>query len=342
MTTSVGAGIFRLEYTKSIFFGIVMPAAVDVTGKRFGRLVAIKVSQEKDASGRTRRVWECVCDCGNTVFARVAQLTAGKVLSCGCFSREITSKRSITHGMTGTKVYAAWKGIKRRCLTPSEPSYKNYGGRGISIHPDWSKDFMSFYREIGDPPSESHTVDRIDNEKGYVPGNVRWATMEEQQRNKRSNVFYEYNGESLMLGQLAEKYGISFSTLAHRLITKGWSVNDAIETPVRSKGEKRTVHWQGKQWAIADLAREYGSDYRILLSRILSGWPVEDALAKPVRNVKRNHIYEFNGQSGTISEWSKILGIDMYTLYSRIHRHKWSVEKAFTTPVRRQINNVRR
>ena len=335
MTTQVGSAPLGLGYTKDSFFGVIM-AGLDIAGQRFGRLIAIDSFRRNRVNGKSEKVWNCACDCGGSAVGSAAQLRSGGLTSCGCRLREHASKMNASHGMTGTKVYRAWKGIKRRCLNPSEPAYKNYGGRGVSIYPEWAENFELFYAEIGDPPTSEHTVERINNDLGYIPGNVKWATRLEQRRNRRSNVFYEYNGHKYMLRDLSEKYGISFPALVYRIITKGWTVKEAVETPVNIQSQNLSTMWNGRKCLIADIAKATGADYRLLRSRILSGWPVEDAIQAPAKEDRRGVLYEFNGQQKTISEWSRVLGIELFTLHARIHRRNWSIEKAFTTPVRRK------
>lgn len=107
--------------------------------------------------------------------------------SCGCLFKEVRSlgKSGLKHGLYGTKEYRAWQGMKRRCLYKSHKNYKHYGGRGIKVCPEWQNDFLAFYNHIGRAPGKEYTVDRIDNEGNYEPGNVRWATKSEQSKNQR-------------------------------------------------------------------------------------------------------------------------------------------------------------
>lgn len=128
--------------------------------------------------------------------------------------------------------YNVWSKIKDRCFNRRHPWYKNYGGRGISICEAWRKSFLSFLKDVGRRPSRSHTIERIDNSKGYEPGNVRWATRRDQARNRRSNRILTVRGKSKLLGDWARERGMSQPTLSQRL-KRGWSEEEAVLTPLR-------------------------------------------------------------------------------------------------------------
>lgn len=130
-------------------------------------------------------LWRCRCDCGNTHDAVRGALVSGLTLSCGCLNRERAAERKTTHGGSKHPLYVTWRHMLERCLDPKCPSWKNYGGRGITICEQWRNDFTAFIRYIGPRPSDQYSVDRIDNDKGYEPGNVRWATREQQAQNRR-------------------------------------------------------------------------------------------------------------------------------------------------------------
>lgn len=155
-----------------------------VKGLRFGRLVVL----ERAANRKDRVAWFCLCDCGTQVVVRGDHLKSGNTMSCGCLHSEIAGmdikKRSTTHGMRKSPTYTSWLTMRERCNNPKNEHYNYYGGRGIRVHSDWDKSFTSFWFYMGDRPA-GMTIDRIDPDGNYEPGNVRWATASEQRANQR-------------------------------------------------------------------------------------------------------------------------------------------------------------
>lgn len=150
-------------------------------GMRFGRLITIeRVQSEKLVR------WKCQCDCGRTTEAYATVLRGGHKKSCGCLANELAGQRARKHGGRQTVEYVAWQAMIRRCESAYHPAYKNYGGRGITVCTEWRSDFTAFLACVGPRPSASHSIDRIDNDRGYEPGNVRWVLPAEQARNKRT------------------------------------------------------------------------------------------------------------------------------------------------------------
>jgi hypothetical protein len=156
-----------------------MSGKKDLLGRKFGRWTVISFAGKRRISGDSRRFWKCRCDCGKEGELLSAALLSGKTLSCGCLKTE----RAITHGMTNTKTYRAWCSMMQRCYNQKNVRYGRYGGRGIVVCEEWG-DFRNFYKDMGDKPSPDHSIDRINNDGNYEPGNCRWATRSEQQRNK--------------------------------------------------------------------------------------------------------------------------------------------------------------
>jgi len=149
---------------------------IDLTGQRFGRLVVIEEAG-RASDGRVR--WLCKCDCGDyTSTPCTKTLRNGTCRSCGCIERERPNKQ--THGMTNTKLFGVWNGIKQRCYNPNSKSYKTYGDRGIKVCDEWRDDFMTFHNwAIANGYKEGLTIDRIDNDGDYEPNNCRWITLQE-------------------------------------------------------------------------------------------------------------------------------------------------------------------
>ena len=203
-----------------------MPNFRDLTGMKFGRYTVVEFAGRKNRAIH----WKCLCDCGETKIVATGHLTAGRTVSCGCYSRERAAKGNTTHGKSRSRVYKIWLGMLQRCQNPNSSSYDRYGGRGIKVCKRWES-FENFYEDMGDPPRRT-SLDRIDNDGDYEPGNCKWATRKEQASNTRRNHIIEYQGEEFILTQLAEKVGINHDTLRSRL-RNGWSVERAVETPVR-------------------------------------------------------------------------------------------------------------
>ena len=132
-----------------------------------------------------------------------------------------------------TKEYRAWAEMKKRCLNPRSSTYYKYGARGITVCERWKNSFLTFLADVGLAPTPQHTLDRIDGSGDYRPGNVRWATPQEQARNTRQNVRYDWDGRSLTLGQWSEITGIKRRTLSQRIHGLGWNIERTLTTPCR-------------------------------------------------------------------------------------------------------------
>lgn len=208
---------------------------VDLTGQIFSRLKVISY-QGKDK--HSHNLWLCVCECGNQGTYTTSVLTTENTMSCGCFRKETCAaigKTNQTHGLTNAPGYKSWSHIVDRCTDPKHEHYHNYGGRGIKLHDEWLESPEKFLTHIGPRPSAEHTVDRIENEGHYEPGNVRWATPAEQSRNTRRNIHVEYLGETYILKDLANAVGVSFHALKKRLDGGKLSVEDAVYETEKAK-----------------------------------------------------------------------------------------------------------
>jgi hypothetical protein len=143
--------------------------------------------------------------------------------------------------MTRTTTYTIWRQVKSRCLNSNNPSYSDYGGRGISICKRWEDSFEAFLLDMGERPSDRHSIDRIDNSGDYEPGNCKWSTFAEQNRNYRRNIIIEHNGQAKCLADWADEMGITRHTLRRR-IRAGWDMADALTIPVSLSNKYRYRH----------------------------------------------------------------------------------------------------
>ena len=172
-------------------------------------------------------------------------------------------------GQERTQVYKAWLSIKARCYNPSMKHYHRYGGRGITMCQRWQDSFEAFYEDVGDPPSPKHSIDRIDNDGNYEPGNVRWATRAEQANNTAQNVVLEYDGMRMNLKQWAEHLGMSYAMLRMRH-HRGYTTAQILE-PI---GNRKTILYRGRYLTQRQLAAELNIPYEVLRGRIRHGKPL--------------------------------------------------------------------
>lgn len=186
-------------------------------GDKYGKLTLIEPYTRVNPKGRKFSAWNCLCDCGNTHKADASNLKQGAVKHCKACRLERISKDHKTHGMSGhkgkgaVKVYYTWQAMKRRCFYPKDSRYAEYGGRGITVCPAWRDSFEQFLADVGEPPTKDHTIERIDYNGNYEPGNVRWSTKTEQANNKRNNRLIEWNGKQQTMPEWCRELNLDFA-----------------------------------------------------------------------------------------------------------------------------------
>ena len=198
---------------------------INIAGEVYGRLTVIEeVEQDISISNKKIRKWKCQCECGNKVITRQVSLRSGNTKSCGCLRKEITKETKTKHGhssnRSNSKEYSCWLGIKARCFNPNDTAYHNYGGRGITMYFEWKDDFEAFYKYMGDAPSPNHSIDRINENGNYEPGNVEWGTNQTQairRRTRKDNT----SGIKGVKWNKKDKKWIAYIGVNHKLIHLG-------------------------------------------------------------------------------------------------------------------------
>ena len=220
-----------------------MTRRLNLLGERIGRLTVVEACEsEVSKSGRKYAVWLCKCDCGSYKKVRANNLRQKTVQYCGCLFKEIHAQcihkaiaASRKHGEFGTRLYRIWAAMKRRCYNKHAIYYEIYGGRGIAVCDNWL-DYTAFRDWASSSGyAKGLTLDRIDCDGNYEPDNCRWITIEEQQRNRRNNRYYEYKGKSYTVLEIAEMTGLKPRTVQGR-IERGWPIEKVIETPLKRVG----------------------------------------------------------------------------------------------------------
>ncbi len=209
-----------------------MPAKLLIKpGDKYNFLTIIKEVEQVNKS----RYFQCKCVCGNIKNYKLNLLRRGESKSCGCKRIERFIKQNTRHNLSRTKIYTIWTAMKQRCLNVNHKHYSSYGGRGIDIHSDWLnvQNFIKWAKENG--YKEGLTLDRIDVNKGYNKDNCRWVTMTVQCRNKRDNVFYEFNGKNQCVADWAKDLSINHTTLTKRI--NRWGLEKALTTPKSVKND---------------------------------------------------------------------------------------------------------
>lgn len=210
-----------------------MSSAIDyVNGDRFGRWMVLRPGSPR---GKNRiRTWRVRCDCGTERDVDGPSLRTGKSTSCGCYQREVVSR----HRESYTLTYRAWGAMKSRCMNPANRRYHCYGERGIRVCDRWLT-FENFLADMGRKP-KGKSLDRINNDGNYEPGNCRWATPLEQGNNRSTCRRLEYNGFLLTVAEWTRVTGLGRGTIKGRLAW-GWSIHEALTTP-----RQKSRYWRSK------------------------------------------------------------------------------------------------
>jgi len=199
--------------------------AKDIIGNRFGKLIVIA---RLGSNKHKQPLWSCKCDCGNKSIVVGHKLRIGYTRSCGCLRLHALLKRSVTHGMTGTKTYTVWRSMIQRCEDMHHENYKHYGGRGIMVCERWRHSFELFLKDMGGKPP-GMTIERIDNNGSYELKNCRWATQKEQCNNKRNTRRITIDGVTRTIVEGCAVLGLTYQTLYMR-VRRGSNLDEAIKS----------------------------------------------------------------------------------------------------------------
>jgi len=188
--------------------------------------------------------YECLCDCGKVVLIQEQALITSRTKSCGCL-RKLCAERTKKHGATAKdsslrKEFKTWIKIKERCFCTTSKDFKSYGAKGITLEPLFQNDFLAFLAHVGPAPSKDYSIDRIDNTKGYVIGNMRWATATQQARNRSTSLLITFNNEIKSLADWCELLNLPYDLTRSRIQDSHWSVEEAFSNPAPNKRHQRT------------------------------------------------------------------------------------------------------
>lgn len=243
-------------------------------GDSFDSLTVMGFEDGVRASGSKKTLAVCKCECGNEVKVEKCNLTSGNSKRCQNCSRKVRGGKRSTHRASLSykerepekyNCYTRWQSMKRRCYKEYDSHYARYGGRGIKVCDRWLNSFETFFYDMGLPPSKDYQIDRIDNDGDYEPSNCRWASREDNARNKSNNRMIEAFGKTQTLSAWEVEVGIKRETIAMRL-NRGWIAEDALS---KSKPKKYT-DGSKKYSSLSDLAKNYSISISGANSRIKS------------------------------------------------------------------------
>lgn len=206
--------------------------AENLSGKIFCRLTVLRRSN--DPKFKTP-AWVCFCICGSEYETRAMSLKSGATRSCGCLNTETRTKLKTVHGASAHTAYKSWKAMMGRCHDDQDKDFAQYGGRGITVCERWH-DLLKFIADVGERP-KGYSLERVDNNKGYSPGNCRWATPLEQGANKRNNRLVVINGNKMHVADVARKFYLTETTIVRRL-NSGMTGDQLVRVPVRKYERK--------------------------------------------------------------------------------------------------------
>ncbi len=252
-----------------------MGRIVDLQDKVFVRWTVLGRAPSKNRDS----YWHCRCECGTERSVKCTDLLRGISRSCGCLQAEEVSHRNFKHGYTRharrPPEYTAWRAVKTRCFNSNCQCFGDYGGRGITMCDRWKESFVAFLDDMGHRPGPEYSLERIDHNGHYEPGNCRWATVTEQSNNRRSNRLITHQGVTRTLKNWSRIKGVSRKAITDRL-NRGWDTERTFGTPSRVCGldaSPSVVWFREMQLAVDKGDLDQANEARIQLARL--GWKVE-------------------------------------------------------------------
>jgi len=250
----------------------------DLVGLQFGRLTVI--SQTPNDRPYRVSLWNCQCVCGNSRVVQRSALVCGVQVSCGCFMRMRVKETHTTHGLHRHSAYGTWKAMIDRCYNPDSKDFKDYGGRGIQVCDEW-RDLAGFVAGMG-PKEKGQSIDRLDENGDYEPGNCRWTDALGQGEHKRNNAIITRLGSQRHIASVWREAGIKESTFYNRL-NAGMTPDEAASLPVRKHNATAVI--EGQERTLVEWAKIAGVDSATMRNRVKAGI-VGKALLAPSRSRK--------------------------------------------------------
>lgn len=269
--------------------------------------------------------WRCRCICGNERVVRRTTLLRGDIQSCGCATARRAIEVHTKHGYVGTPEYYAWVAMRQRCQNPSNPMYRNYGARGISVCDRWNESFIAFIDDMGPRPGKGYSLDRIQNDGPYSPDNCRWTTQIVQARNTRRNRWVDTPDGRMIIEEATEKYhlprgvvqmrnkaGLSGEALVRPVIKR---VAPVPTKPKRKRIPRPPVITADGPMSVQQIANATGMSFRAIAHRIAIGITGPDLFRSSA--CPRTYVETSNGRM-TISKAARLVGLARPTLRKRL------------------------
>ena len=281
----------------------------DYLGKKLWNVTIIGLDPDYIGKTYNANKWLFQCDCGTIFSAAPSRVLSGHKKSCGCRN----AKQRITHGCGNSEYYHGWWSMMQRCYNPNHHNFKRYGARGISVCEEWKdpSNFIAWAIQSNGEHRNGFTLDRIDNDGNYCPENCRWASPSTQSNNRKNTVKVFYNGEMVPIALVAKEHGLDANLVRARVFNLGWSIEEALSTPIRGASHKnpseskekrpqKCICINGEYKTVTEWCKEFGTSRDLAFQRRSRGWDIESAIKTPKKTEW------VTGRGGKISKKQKI------------------------------------